>query len=145
MAIDRTEATVTLLSAASRIVRMAASETGTTVSASAWAALGTLVSDGPQRTGELARVVRISQPGMTKLLQGLAADGWVSRVAADDDSRSSLIDITDTGRAALRDWRRQLAAAAGSIFDDLDDVEWTTISRAGDILTAHLTRKEVVA
>ncbi len=80
--------------ATTRLVRKAASSTGTTTSAASWAALSVLHTEGPHRVGTLAAAVRISQPGMTKLLQNLLDDRWVRRIADDADSRAWLITIT---------------------------------------------------
>jgi DNA-binding MarR family transcriptional regulator len=126
-----------LLVSATRLTRLGARITGNTVSSAAWSALAVLIADGPHRVGDLARSARISQPGMTKVVNNLVADEWVVRVADVEDSRAWLIAVTDTGRAALAERRRQLADALASTFIDLTDDEWSTLDRAAGILAAH--------
>ena len=129
-----------------RLTRLAAQTTGSTVSSAVWTSLSVLESDGPHRVGDLARVVRISQPGMTKVLRGLVEDEWVLRIADVEDSRAWLIAVTDKGRAALRDWRAQLADATSAIFDDLSAAEWATLQAAATILTNRMaTTKAAIA
>ncbi|MCU1542959.1 MAG: MarR family transcriptional regulator [Microbacteriaceae bacterium] len=134
-----------LLTSNHRLTRMAAQSTGSTVSAAVWSSLSILNTDGPRRNGELARAARISQPGMTKLLANLVEDEWVYRIADVDDSRAWLIAITDEGRAALSDWRTQLAVATRAIFGDLSETEWTALDRAAAILAVRLADTAVAA
>jgi len=134
-----------LLATNHRLTRYAAQATGSTVSSAVWSTLSVLVSDGPRRIGDLARDARISQPGMTKVVQNLVTDEWVSRVADVDDSRAWLIVVTDKGRAALDGWRRQLADATGPIFADLSETEWKVLEHAAKILTERVNRTEVAA
>ena len=134
-----------LLSSNHRLTRLAAQSTGSTVSSAVWSTLSVLINDGPRRIGDLARDARISQPGMTKVIQNLVQDEWVSRVADVDDSRAWLIVVTDKGRAALADWRVQLAEATSPVFADLSDTEWKVLEHAADILAARVGRSEVAA
>jgi DNA-binding MarR family transcriptional regulator len=134
-----------LLATNHRLTRYAAQATGSTVSSAVWSTLSVLVSDGPRRIGDLARDARISQPGMTKIVQNLVTDEWVSRVADVEDSRAWLIVVTDKGRTALAAWRRQLADATGPIFADLSDTEWKVLEHAAQILSERVNRSEAVA
>jgi DNA-binding MarR family transcriptional regulator len=142
---NRSDILETLLVANTRITRTAALTTGSTVSSAVWQALSVLCSDGPRRIGDLARDARISQPGMTKVVQNLVTDEWVLRIADTEDSRAWLIAVTDKGRDALDGWRAQLAEALAGIFTDLDDAEWKTLERAAAILKSRSTVKENVA
>ncbi|CAN5312780.1 hypothetical protein BH11ACT2_BH11ACT2_19960 [soil metagenome] len=138
-----------LLSSTTRLTRLAAQRTGTTVSSAVWGALSVLVNDGPHRVGDLARAARISQPGMTKVVQNLVADEWVVRIADTGDSRATPVAVTDRGRAALLHWRRQLSDALSGSFTDLTESEWQILDRAAAILATHTTTasptKEAVA
>ncbi|HWV48024.1 MAG TPA: MarR family transcriptional regulator, partial [Microbacterium sp.] len=44
---------------------------------------------------------------------------------------------TDTGRTAVQTWRAEFRATLAPRFADLDDDEWTVLSRAAEILAAH--------
>lgn len=135
----------TLLVSSHRLTRLAAQSTGSSVSSATWAALSVLSTDGPHRVGDLARAARISQPGMTKLLQTLVEDEWVVRIADVEDSRAWLIAVGDKGRAALAGWRAELAGAMAPVFDDLDAEGWSVLERATRILAARVGVAEVAA
>lgn len=140
-----TDTLETLLSATNRLTRVAAQRTGSTVSSVAWPTLATLAADGPRRNGDLARAMRVSQPGMTKVLNQLADDEWVSRIADVEDSRAWLIQITTKGRDALASWRGELARALEPLFSDLSAEDWSVLDRAADILAARTATQEVAA
>ena len=135
----------TLISAASRLTRIAAQRTGSTVNSVAWPTLAILASDGPRRNGDLARAARVSQPGMTKVLNQLVEDEWVSRIADVDDSRAWLIQITAKGRRALTDWRAELARAMEPMFSGVTEADWLTLARAAEILETRTQSSEAVA
>ena len=142
---NTTQTLETLLVSSHRLTRIAAQSTGSSVSSATWHALSVLAADGPHRIGDLARAARISQPGMTKLLQGLVEDEWVYRIADVEDSRAWLIAISDTGRSALAGWRVELARAMAPIFDDLDEEGWRVLDRATAILSERLGAVAVAA
>ena len=134
-----------LLVANHRLTRIAAQSTGTTVSSGVWSTLSVLTSDGPHRIGDLARAARISQPGMTKLLQGLVESEWVLRVADVEDSRAWLIAIAPKGSAALAAWRKELSEAMEPLFADASKEDWATLERAAQIMAARVARAAVAA
>lgn len=81
---------------------------------------------GPSTIGDLAKADRCSQPTMSGLVKGIDAKGWVRRSAHPQDARSSLVELTERGRAVLGDLRRrnadvveQRAAATDLSPDDL--------------------------
>jgi DNA-binding MarR family transcriptional regulator len=131
-----------LISSTTRLVRIAAQATGRTMSSATARTLSILHTDGPMRNGDLARVSRISQPGMTKLLRSMQEEELVSRIADVDDSRAWLIQVTPKGVNALVEWRRDLATAMGPLFADLDDAEWNALEQAASLLAAR-SRTEV--
>ncbi len=68
---------------------------------------------GPIRPGDLARELAMDASTLTRNLQPLVAQGWVS-VGPGDDGRSRCVAATDAGRVkraeAQREWKRaQLA------------------------------------
>jgi DNA-binding MarR family transcriptional regulator len=68
-------------------------------------ALGALssLSSGPLRVSALAEREGTTQPGMTALVNRLAASGYVQRVADPTDGRATLVRLTATGERALAD------------------------------------------
>ena len=142
---NSTDILQSILTANARLTRLSAKATGSRVSAAVWSTLSVLSGDGAHRIGDLARAARISQPGMTKLLQNLVEDEWVRRIADVEDSRAWLIAVTPRGEKALADWRAELASALAPVFDDLSAEDWRTLDRAAAILSARVAAAAVAA
>ena len=134
-----------LIVEANRLTRVAAQATGSTTPAAVWRTLSILASDGSYRIGDLARASRVSQPTMTKLIQNLAEDELVCRIADEADSRAWLIAITDTGTTALDNWRTELGKALQPMFSDLSAEEIEILERAVTILESRTTTPRKVA
>jgi len=134
-----------LIVEANRLTRVAAQATGSTTPAAVWRTLSILASDGSYRIGDLARASRVAQPTMTKLVQNLAEDELVYRIADVADSRAWLIAITDTGTMALEHWRTELGEALQPMFSDLSAEEIEILERAVTILESRTTTPRKVA
>jgi DNA-binding MarR family transcriptional regulator len=145
MTTQPTEILESLISSTTRLVRFAAQASGRTMSSAGARTLSILVTDGPMRTGDLARVSRISQPGMTKLLRTMQEEELVLRIAEVDDARAWLIAVTPKGRAALAEWRTILATEMRPLFGDLDDDDWAVLGRAATLLDDRSRREAVAA
>ncbi|WP_366834151.1 MarR family winged helix-turn-helix transcriptional regulator, partial [Hydrogenophaga sp.] len=63
-----------------------------------WRALATLTGRPPMPVGQLAFEVLSQQPTVTKLVQRLAAQGWVALRDDPDDQRRTLVNITPAGQ-----------------------------------------------
>jgi len=63
-----------------------------------WRVLATLSGQPPMAVGRLAQEVLSQQPTVTKLLQRLAAQGWVSMCDDPADQRRTLVAITTAGQ-----------------------------------------------
>ena len=76
-------------------------------------ALGTLsaLSSGPLRVSVLAEREGTTQPGMTALVNRLAASGYVQRIADPTDGRATLVQLTGKGERTLADRRATRIAA----------------------------------
>jgi DNA-binding MarR family transcriptional regulator len=76
-------------------------------------ALGTLstLSSGPLRVSTLAEREGTTQPGMTALVNRLAASGYVRRIADPTDGRATLVQLTAKGEHTLADRRATRTAA----------------------------------
>ena len=134
-----------LIVEANRLTRVAAQATGSTTPAAVWRTLSILASDGSYRIGDLARASRVTQPTMTKLIQNLAEDELIYRIADVADSRAWLIAITDTGTTALDNWRTELGEALQPMFSDLSVEEIEILERAVTILESRTTTPRRVA
>lgn len=69
---------------------------------------------GPVRAVDLADVMHMSKSTLSRNLQPLIAAGWV-RVNSDQDARSRLISVTDTGRTKRSEGQRRWRVAQDGI------------------------------
>ncbi len=129
---------VSIVIAAHQLGRIAAVSTRNETPAAQWRTLSILGSEGPQRLGDLARLSRITQPGMTRLVGAMTEAGLVERSADSDDSRVTVVSVTPVGRAALTAWHEQLSGALQPLFEDLGDDDWAVLTRASEILTSRI-------
>lgn len=128
-----------ILVAAHALTRVAALETRNEAPAAQWRTLGILVTRGPMRIGDLAKQSRVTQPGITRLIGGMAEQGLVEREPDPDDTRAVRVALTERGRRAYFAWREQLAEALLPRFSELDEAQWQTLRSAARILTSRIT------
>jgi DNA-binding MarR family transcriptional regulator len=69
---------------------------------------------GPVPVGALAAADHCSQPTMTAGVAALVERGWAAKEPNPADARSSLVRLTDPGRAALAQARRERAAVVAA-------------------------------
>ncbi|GAA1824992.1 MarR family winged helix-turn-helix transcriptional regulator [Agromyces salentinus] len=129
-----------LVSVNNRLTRLAASVSGNAESPAIWRTIAVLRDLGPMRLGELARVSRVSQPTMTKLVHTLDERGWIRRIADAGDARAWLISADPSGGAALLAWRDEITAALEPTFADLTDDEIATLAASVEIVRTRLER-----
>ena len=100
-------------------------------------ALSVVVFAGPVTITELAAAEQVKPPTMTRLVQGLEAEGLVKRRADAADGRVSRIEATTRGRKILLDGRARRVAMLAGLLEALD-------SPARDELRRALAGLEVV-
>jgi DNA-binding MarR family transcriptional regulator len=93
-----------------RLARWAVHITPKQISMTALGTLSTL-SAGPLRVSALAEREGTTQPGMTALVNRLAASGYVRRIADPTDGRATLVQLTAAGERTLADRRATRASA----------------------------------
>jgi DNA-binding MarR family transcriptional regulator len=98
--------------------------------------LDSLERSGPIRITDLADVQGVSQPGMTTLVNRLAADGYAERFADPTDGRATLVRITPAGRQALSDWHAARSAAISAAISRLPAEHQRALSAAAEALHA---------
>lgn len=108
-----------LLAAVAAVNRWATAHATLPASQSQARLLAQIEGIAPVRVGELARAERCSQPTMTVALQRLERHGWVVRQTDPEDSRASLIALSDAGSATLRAVRAARADAVAPALDAL--------------------------
>jgi DNA-binding MarR family transcriptional regulator len=69
------------------------------------------VAERPRRITELARLVGLTQPRITTLVQALEERGLVARAPDPGDGRAVLVEITGEGGALLAERRERIADA----------------------------------
>ncbi|MFE2771889.1 MarR family winged helix-turn-helix transcriptional regulator [Microbacterium resistens] len=131
---NRAEIIPSIVFSAHALTRIAAHATGNEAPAAQWRALSLLDAQGSLRVGELARASRTTQPGITRLIGQLEQDGLVTRSPDPEDSRATVVTVTEAGRDAVRSWRRQIQEALEPRFSDLDDDDWAVLARAAALL-----------
>lgn len=84
----------------------------------------TAIDENPGiRQGEIADVLKIKWPNMTKLVRALESRGLVQRHIPPSDRRSVVLRVTDAGRRALAEARPALFHADRQALSMLDDAE----------------------
>ncbi|MFH9863329.1 MarR family winged helix-turn-helix transcriptional regulator [Streptomyces sp. NPDC017202] len=85
----------------------------------------------PPRMADLAERLEVVPRAVTTLVDGLEAHGKVRRVPDPTNRRVIRIELTDAGRATLRELHRARRSAAREILAPLTDVERAVL---GDLL-----------
>lgn len=77
------------------------------VQVEAWRVMEVLEDDGDLTMGDLAGLVLMNPPTLTKLVDRMVADGLVHRRVASADHRKINLDLTLLGRKRIRQIREQ--------------------------------------
>lgn len=108
-------------------------------SATFYRVIGLLQDVGAMRVGDLAAAVHLSQPGMTKTVHQLEGEGFVTRGADPEDSRATLVEVSEAGMAALAQRKAAMVETVLPTFGSLTNAERRTLQDAADVLTHHMT------
>jgi len=122
----------------SRMARRLRQEAGASLSPSQTAALVTIERHGPLTPSELAERERVQRPTVTRVLARLEEAGLVDRAADPQDRRSSLVSISDDGRALLETARARKDAFLARRIDALEPADREALDRAAAILERML-------
>jgi DNA-binding MarR family transcriptional regulator len=125
-----------------RTARRLRQEAGGPLSPSQIAALATIERHGPLTPSELARHERVQRPTVTRVLARLEAAGLAERAGDPADRRSSLVTITEEGRALLAAQRTRKDAYLARRLDALDAADRATLERAAELLERLLEDPE---
>jgi DNA-binding MarR family transcriptional regulator len=105
--------------------------------------LTALREDGPTRLTELACSHGVSQPAMTQLVGRLEREGLVVRLIDPEDARATLVDITESGRAAWTELKESRRERLAELLDNLSPDEEAALGLAMRValpLIEQLTR-----
>lgn len=110
-------------------------DAGIDLPASHFPLLAALGQMGPLSVGELAQAVGVSQPGITRMLEKLESDGWVTSRRDEGDRRLRRMILTKAGRELIARARKSVwpeieaavvdacADAAGPLLTQLSSLE----------------------
>ena len=127
-----------LLPGVALLTRLLVAHLGGTWSRTEVSLLNTL-SYGPRRITELAAFERLAQPTMTQLVKRLEQSGLVTRERQPEDARVVLVDLTETGRAAVEDLRAQASAALATCLAEMPDDQVEALAAATETLAQLVT------
>jgi DNA-binding MarR family transcriptional regulator len=89
---------------------------------------------GGVRQGDLAELMNISAPSMTRLVEILEEAGWVERRRDPADQRCLLLVLSPVGRKTLDTLREESASELSGELADLDDDERAALAAAVPVL-----------
>jgi DNA-binding MarR family transcriptional regulator len=98
--------------------------------------LDSLEYSGPTRITDLAELQGVTQPGMTTLVNRLAADGYAERFPDPTDGRATLVRITPAGRQVLTERHAARSAAISAAIARLPAEQQQALSAAAEALHA---------
>ena len=95
-----------------------------------WRVLETLSSDEGQTMGELAEIVLMNPPTLTKLVDRMVANGLVHRQLAPEDHRRVQLVLTNTGLELIGKVRRHVEAQHEDILRRLGEENARIVQKA---------------
>jgi len=104
------------------------------LSAGAMAVLGVLFRHGGRTVGELAAHERVQPPSMTRTVNCLEAEGYVTRRPHETDGRQVVVELSEQGRSTLLADRRRRDAWLAQRLKDLTPAERDTLRAAAPLL-----------
>ncbi|MHC6228220.1 MarR family winged helix-turn-helix transcriptional regulator [Arthrobacter sp. MMS24-T111] len=114
--------------------RLRVEATGDIITPGQYTVLALLNGSGPSTLRALAESEHVQAPSMTRIVNALADQGFVTRSAHPDDGRQVRVDITDAGRTVLEEARRQRTAWLARRVAGLSEDDRLTLSRAARIM-----------
>lgn len=104
----------------------------------------TKLSEAPGRAlrmSELAEAAASSPSRLARIIQPMVADGLVTREAAADDGRASVVALTDEGLDRLAQaWPAHLAGVRALVIDHIDPAELADFSPGYGAVLAAITK-----
>ncbi|NUT73140.1 MarR family winged helix-turn-helix transcriptional regulator [Pseudarthrobacter sp. C4D7] len=114
--------------------RLRVEATGDAITPGQYTVLALLSGSGPRTLRDLAKSEHVQAPSMTRIVNALADQGFVTRSADPDDGRQVRVDITSAGRNVLAEARSQRTAWLAQRVAGLNEEDRLTLSRAARIM-----------
>jgi DNA-binding MarR family transcriptional regulator len=123
-----------LLPRAALLTRLLVRQLGGELSRTELGLLKTL-GGGSRRITELAELEGLAQPTTTILIKQLDERGLVARTRQSSDARVVLVSLTESGNAALEDYRGKLRAVLGGHLTEIPDEQVEALATATETLS----------
>jgi DNA-binding MarR family transcriptional regulator len=104
-------------------------------------ALSVLVFGGSRTLGELAAAEQVRPPTMTRIVQGLEAQGLVHRARDRDDARVHRLRATAKGRRVMQQGRERRVGNLAALLDRLSPPEVERVREAADLVERALAKE----
>ena len=114
--------------------RLRVEATGDVITPGQYTVLALLHGSGPSTLRALAESEHVQAPSMTRIVNALADQGFVTRSAHPDDGRQVRVDITDAGRHVLAEARSQRTAWLARRVAGLSGEDRLILSQAARIM-----------
>ncbi|MDQ0665508.1 DNA-binding MarR family transcriptional regulator [Arthrobacter ulcerisalmonis] len=114
--------------------RLRVEATGDIITPGQYTVLALLSGSGPSTLRALAESEHVQAPSMTRIVNALADQGFVTRNADPGDGRQVRVDITDAGRTVLAAARNQRTAWLAQRVAGLSEEDRLILSRAAGIM-----------
>lgn len=111
------------------------------VSSSRLIALWLLENQGPVTMGALAHAIDLTPRAVTRIVDGLEADGYVLRATNESDRRITNVALTSKGHRFIKSIFPDVAARFGSLFRVLEPREAVELVRLLEKLTDHMKKQ----
>jgi DNA-binding MarR family transcriptional regulator len=117
-----------------RLARRLRQEAAAGLTPSQLSALASVERLGPLQLGDLARVETVAPPTLSRAIARLETQGLVRRHTDPTDGRAVLVEVTATGRRAIRDLRRARTAFLAERLRRLTEDDRVVVARAVRLL-----------
>jgi DNA-binding MarR family transcriptional regulator len=114
--------------------RLRVEATGDVITPGQYTVLALLNGNGPSTLRTLAESEHVQAPSMTRIVNALADQGFVTRTAHPDDGRQVQVDITAAGKDVLAEARSQRTAWLAQRVARLSEEDRAILSRAAHIM-----------
>jgi DNA-binding MarR family transcriptional regulator len=114
--------------------RLRVEATGETITPGQYTVLAQLNGGGPRTLRELAQQEHVQAPSMTRIVNALAENSFVTRTTHPDDGRQVQVDITPAGKTVLEEARSQRTAWLAQRVAGLSDEDRLVLSRAAQLM-----------
>lgn len=114
--------------------RLRVEATGDVITPGQYTVLAQLNANGPQTLRTLADREHVQAPSMTRIVNALTDQGFVTRTAHPNDGRQIQVGITQAGKAVLEEAREQRTAWLAQRVAGLSDDDRQILSRAAHIM-----------